>query len=155
MPTWLKVLLVVFLAIIALIAGGIFVGYHIFQANRGRLVEQGRQLRQEGEAYGHGRDAQACVGESLRRLQSSAAFTNEVRARLFLNGCLSTAAEPPAFCESVPRHSEIAAAAEWTINECRNRDAGEISRCSRLMQEVLQYCDRVKSRNPPSGQTRK
>jgi hypothetical protein len=155
MPTWLKVLLVVFLVAIALLAGGAFVAYRWFHANRARLIEAGTEVRREGAAFGHGRDAHQCIDESLRRLHESREFTNEVRARLFLGGCLSAAGESPAFCESVPQRSEIAASAEWAINECRSRDAAEISRCSRVLQEVLTYCDSKRPPTRPEGQTSK
>lgn len=155
MPTWLRVLLVVFLAAIALFAGGAFIAYRWFHANRARLVEAGTEVRREGVAFGRGRDARQCVDEALRRLHDSREFANEVKARVFLGGCLSAAAEPPGFCESVPRQNEIAASAEWTLNECRSRDAAEISRCSRVMQEVLAYCGSARAHRPPEDQTSK
>ena len=95
------------------------------------------------------------AGSASKHLHTSREFTNEVRTRLFLGGCFSVAAEPPAFCESVPRQSEIAASAEWTINECRDLDAAEISRCSRVMQEVLRYCDAAQARRSSDPQTSK
>jgi hypothetical protein len=155
MPTWLKVLLAVLLAAIVFLAGGAFFAYHWFHTHRAQLVEAGAAVRREGAVFGRGRDTRQCVEESIRRLHTSREFTNEVRTRLFLGGCLSVAAEPPAFCESVPRQGEIAASAEWTINECRNLDAAEISRCSRVMQEVLRYCDSAQARRHPEGQTSK
>ncbi len=155
MPTWLKVLLVIVLIAVAVVGTGAFVSYRWLRANRARLIETGRSVRSDGEAFGRGRDARQCVEESLRRLQSSPEFSNELKTRLFLKGCLSVAAEPAAFCESVPHQNEYAASAEWTINECRSHDAAEISRCSRVMQEVLTYCDSARAQRPYATQTSK
>lgn len=155
MPTWLKVLLAVFLAAIVLLAGGAFLAYRWFHANRAQLVEAGTAVRREGVAFGRGRDSRQCVEESLRRLHNSRGFANEVKARLFLRGCLSAAAERAAFCESVPRQGEIVASAEWTMNECRNLDAADISSCSRVMQEVIHHCDSGQTQRHPEGQTSK
>lgn len=154
MPTWLKVVLAIVVAALVVWAAASVVTWRSFTATRATLVEQGAAIRSEGAAYGHGREVRECIGESLRRLQSSREFTNEVSSRLFLDGCLSTATVPPSFCESVPRQDE-AAAAEWPINECRSRDAAEISRCSRVMQEVLRYCDRARSRKPSASHPNK
>lgn len=40
----------------------------------------------------------------------------------------------------------VSAAAEWAVNECRSRDAAEIPRCSRVLQEVVNYCNKPWSR---------
>lgn len=155
MPTWLRVLLALFLAAMVLLAGGAFLAYRWFHAHRAEIVESGTAVRREAVAFGRGRDSRQCVDESVRRLNASRGFTGEVKTRLFLGGCLSVAAEPPGFCESVPRQSEIVASAEWTINECRNLDAADISRCSRLMQEVLRHCDPDQAGGRSRGQTSK
>lgn len=140
MPAWLKVILVI-LGILAVVLGaGSFLAYRWLGANRARLIATGQELRVEGESFGKGKTAVACVDESLRRLHAASGFSGEVKARLFLSGCLSVASSDPAFCEAVPRQGEIIAAAEWTVNECRSRDAAEIPRCSRVLQEVVNYC---------------
>lgn len=151
MPTWLKFLPGVLVLTIVVSAG---VGCRRVSSSGARVVEQQSEARREGTAYGRGRDSQTCVGESLRRLQSSRAFANETAARLFLDGCLSAASVPASFCESLRRLNEPAAA-EWAINECRNRDAEEISRCSRVLQEVLRHCDQKAARKPSGSQPNK
>ncbi len=155
MPTWLKVILVIVLAALIAIVIAAFFAAHWFRANRGRLLEEGAAVRREGVAYGQHRDARQCIDEALTRLRSSPDFTNELRARVFLSGCLSTASRSGDFCDSVPRQREIVAAAEWTVNECRSRDAAEISRCSRVLQEVVKACEPSHTEHPLRDQTSK
>jgi hypothetical protein len=148
MPAWLKVILVILGILAVALGAGSFLTYRWLGANRARLIETGKELRVEGGSFGKGKTAAACIDESLRRLHAASGFQGESKARLFLSGCLSVATADPAFCEAVPRQSETIAAAEWTVNECRSRDAAEIPRCSRVFQEVVNYCDTPKQGRP-------
>lgn len=140
MPTWLKVTLA--MVAVLLVVGGVasFLALRRVAASRTAAIDGAAASRHEGEAFGRGKPPQPCVDESLRRLRSGAGFLAEARARHFLEGCLAASNAEPAFCESIPRLHEVAQSGEWTINECRQRDAAEIPRCARLLQEVVKHC---------------
>ncbi len=140
MANWVKVILVLFAILIVVAAAVSFVTVRRLSAGKARLVEERAEFRREGREFGRGKAPVACIDESISRLRSAAGFPGEVKAKLFLEGCLSSASSEAAFCESIPRSHE-AAAGEWTMNECRRRDAAEIPRCSRVLQEVVRYCD--------------
>lgn len=144
MLAWLKVILVILGILAVALGAGSFLVYRWLGAKTAPLIESGKGLRVEGENFGKGKTAAVCIDESLRRLHAASGFPGELKARPFLSGCLSVATADPAFCEAVPRLSETIAAAEWTVNECRSRDAAEIPRCSRVLQEVVNYCDTPK-----------
>src|SRR5512140_1268039 len=98
MPTWLKVILGIVLALLVVVGGAIFIGYRWFSANRERLVQAGTAARESGLAFARDHDAQQCIDEALTRLHASSAFTNEIKARVFLRSCLSAASVPATFC---------------------------------------------------------
>ena len=136
MPTWAKVLLTIVAIGIALFIAVGFVGYHWFMKNKDQLMA----ARNEGVTYGKGVDTGACVDEALKKLGGG--LTSQINAKLFVEGCFTTAKPSPALCSEVPPPSEIMRAAQWGVNECRKRGVTDQQGCSQVMQSVVQYCQK-------------
>ncbi len=140
MPTWLKVLLIVFAILAVLLAVGVFLGIRWFQSQRGQLHEQGQQLMAEAREFGRGKEAKACMSEAFTRLRACDGFICEAKVNVFLKTCLDVAEVPPGFCDGVPRRDEIMATARWTIDQCTKYDLAGHQPCNRLMRAVQEHC---------------
>jgi len=119
MPTWAKVLLTIVAIGIALFIAAGFVGYHWVMKNKDHLMA----TRTEGVAFGKGKDSSACVDGALKRLTGG--LTAQIDAKLFIEGCLTTATPSTPFCADVPPPSEIMKAAQWSVDQCRKRGQGK------------------------------
>jgi len=136
MPTWAKVLLTIVAIVIAMMIAIGFVGYHWFMKNKDQLMA----TRKEGIAYGTGKDAGACVDEGLKKLGGG--LTSQITAKIFVEGCLTTAMPSPALCANVPPPSEMMRVAQWSVEECRRRGISDQQGCGQVMQSVAQYCQK-------------
>jgi hypothetical protein len=142
MPTWLKVILIILVIGIALVAGAVFVGVRWFRAHEGELRAQGKAVIAEGQDFGRGKDAEACVAESFARLKRCDGFICEAKTKIFLQHCVSTANIPPSFCDGVPKRSEILASARWALDECARRGLPNHQPCTRLVGALQEACEK-------------
>jgi len=143
MPTWAKVLFGIGCALVLLlIAVGAGV-YFFVNRHKDEWLAEGRKAREEARTFAAGRTGADCVEESIRRLRECSGLMCEVRARVFLDGCLDAAADSPRLCEGVPPRSEIMKTVRWSLDECSRRGMPGSQPCSRLVQEIQKYCDRT------------
>jgi hypothetical protein len=142
MPAWLKVILLILVIGIALAVLAVFLGIRWFRSHEGELREQGRAVVAEGQDFGRGKDAEACVAESFARLKRCDGFICEAKTKVFLQHCVSTSNVPPAFCEGVPRRSEILASATWALEECARRRLANDRPCTRLVGALQEACEK-------------
>lgn len=142
MPTWLKVILIILGIGIALAALAVFLGVRWFRAHEGELREQGRAVIAEGQAFGRGKDAEACVAESFARLKRCDGFICQAKTKVFLQHCVSAANIPPEFCAGVPKRSEILASATWALEECARRGLANDRPCTRLVGALQEVCEK-------------
>jgi len=140
MPTWLKVLLIIFLIGVVLVALAIFLGYRWFRAHEGELREQGQAVVAEAENFGRGKDANACVDESFVRLRRCDGFICEAKTKIFLENCVRTSTVPPGFCDNIPKSSEVLATVTWALNECSRRGMENDKPCTRLVRGLQEIC---------------
>jgi hypothetical protein len=141
MPAWLKIVLIVIgVFVLIIIAFGV-VGFVYFNKHKEEWVKAGSAAKQEGEAFGAGKEGSQCVDEGIRRLGTCAGLSCEISGRAFVHGCMSRATPSPQLCTNVPRRSEIINSAKWAIDECRRRGLAGNQPCGRLMQEVQRYCE--------------
>jgi hypothetical protein len=142
MPTWGKVVLVVIVGGILCVGVAVFFGLRWARREFGQLRQDGPRLVAEGKHFGRGKDGEACVAESLTRLNRCDGFICEAKTRMFLTSCLSTANVTPALCEGVPRHGEILKTATWSQSECARRGANDVQRCTRMITAIQDHCPR-------------
>jgi hypothetical protein len=136
MPTWAKVLLTVVAIGIALFIAAGFIGYHWFMKNKDHFMT----VRKDGVAYGTGKEATQCVDAALTRL--SGGLSAQIDAKLYLDGCLTSATPSPTLCADVPPASEIMRSAQWSVDQCRKRGILNQQGCTQLFQSVSQYCQK-------------
>lgn len=144
MPSWLRVLLIIFLVFAMIIAAAGVIGYRWWTNNKGRLMEAAKHAQSDGEAFGRGKDANACIDEGLAQVRECGGLPCELKVRLFVDGCMH-AADTHDFCASVPKQSEFIKHAEWTINECRRRGMQNDQRCTRVMDAASVACNRAEA----------
>jgi len=146
MPAWLRVILIIVLIGALLCATAAVIGYRWFMNNKDRLLASAKHSQHDGEVFGQGKEATACIDEALAQVHACSGFSCELKARLFLDGCLRTATTTHSFCESVPGKTEFIKRAEWTFEQCTRRGMGADQRCTRVMQGVGTACDREASK---------
>jgi len=140
MPTWLKVLLIVFMMGVVLVAVAIYLGVRWLREHEGELREKGRAVVTEAENFGRGKDANACVDEAFARLHRCDGFICEAKTKIFLENCIRVSNVPAGFCDNVPKRSEILASAKWALEECARRGMANDQPCTRLIGTVQEGC---------------
>lgn len=154
MPKWLKVVLLTMLVLVLLCGIGVGAVGFWFNSNKDRLREDGKRLMAEAKVFGGSTDADGCVKESLRRLDAADGFVAQAEQKVFLRGCLENTLARPDFCAGVPKMTEFMAAASWSVANCNDRGAKDPQACGRLMQAVMEHCEKqpaVKEEPPIPG----
>ncbi|MBM4778728.1 MAG: hypothetical protein GQE15_13575 [Archangiaceae bacterium] len=142
MPKWLKILLLVMVGLVLLCGLGVGGVAWWFNANKDRLREDGKRIMAEAKAFGSTTDADGCVKESLRRLESADGFVAQAEQKVFLRACLENTLARPDFCEGVPSMNELMKAATWSVANCNDRGAKDPQACGRLIQAVMEFCSK-------------
>jgi len=144
MPTWLKVLLIIFLAGLLLAATAIFLGIRWLKSHEAELSDLGRNAEAQARDWGKGKDANACVDEALRRTMACGDLEVmcQVRASVFFDGCMQVASVPADFCANVPGQLEIMATVKWQMAQCAQRGHPNDRRCSRFFTNLQKRCER-------------
>ena len=142
----LKFLLVATLIVVVI---GVIVGVSgvvWFRKHGKSILEEGQKSAEQGSAYGEGKQADECIGESLRRLKQCSTLTCQIQHKVFLNSCLEKATRPPEFCRDVPKQTEFTASARWALAECKRRGMENDQPCANLMQAVQTVCHTHRTR---------
>lgn len=111
-----------------------------FNANKDSLKAGGDKAKAEGEAFGRANDADACVTEGLRRLDTERGIVAQALNNIFLQHCLEVAARPVGFCDGVPARGEVLDSATWAVAECEKRGHENDQECGRMMQVLQKVC---------------
>lgn len=131
----------VVLILLGIVAAG--AGVWWIRQNKDRLVEKGKATRAEGQAFGRSATASACVDKALETYRGdSSALLREVQARVWLGGCLDTATPESGICTGVPPESEILRSVTWRLAECSRRGLEGDKGCTRILDELQQYCEK-------------
>lgn len=141
MPRWVKVVLIVVLVGFVVLVAGVVIAARWVRAKGARLQEQGKVLVTEGENYGRGKEADACVTESLNRLRTCPGFICETKVKVFLTSCFGTANPATELCKGTPPPTELMEGARWQMAECQRRGfSGTDQRCMRTLSTVQVHC---------------
>ena len=140
MPTWVKVVLGILLVGLVILLAGAMLAARWVRSRADNLRKQGEVLVAEAKEFGRGKDAEACIGESLTRLRACQGFICEAKTKIFLQNCLEAADVQTEVCSAVPAPTEILATARWQITQCQQRGWGENQRCMRTMGGLQAYC---------------
>src|SRR2546423_14245438 len=132
MPTWAKIILTVVAILIALLIGAGFVTYNWMTKNKAHFVA----IRKDGIAFGGGKDCAQCADAALARL--SGGMKSQIEARLFMEGCLTTATKSDALCEGAPPKSEIMRTATWAVEQCRKHGKLGDQGCTQVFQSAAE-----------------
>jgi hypothetical protein len=146
MKTWVKVLLGGCLLLLVLGFVAVFVAVRWFQSNKDDLQAKAAAVRAEGQAFGRSATASACVAKAIENYRGDASLWREVRARVWLPGCLETATPESELCAGVPPRSEIMRTVTWRMTECSRRGLDGDRGCTRILDELQKHCEKRASR---------
>lgn len=139
MPAWLKVIIGVFLVLMILGGVGAFFAVRWLRGEAGNMKEAAEAIDNEARAFAQGKDAEACVAESLARVdRCGGGVLCQVKTRIFLSRCLAAAKVPADFCAGVP--TGITAAARWQADECVRRGRPNDQACMQVMMGLVEHC---------------
>ena len=142
MPTWLKIVLVAMAVVLAFITSGVILFVRYVHRHGDEWEKSTVNATKDGEAFGRGKDLDACFTESMVRLNKceTLAVTCEEDVRVFLQHCTLTARMPADFCKDIPKQSEILRTARWAQLQCTTRGARDVQRCARVVTALQDYC---------------
>jgi hypothetical protein len=140
MPTWLKVLLIVALAIVLLVVGVVVVGAVWWSRNKDALISRAKEVVAEGKDFGRQSDNQGCVDEGISRYKKDPGLSSALSTSIFMRTCLDASEPTPGFCDDVPKETEFIKSAQWRVEQCRRVDLSRDSYCQNLFQPVQQFC---------------
>jgi hypothetical protein len=140
MRRWLKVLLIVGgsgIVLVGLAIGGFawWLGAH-----KAELRAKGAEAESRGREYARGKDSNACINESLVRLEHAGGIVEQALLRVFLKGCLQSAARDPGLCAGVPATKEILKSASWRNEICAAHGKPSDQACGQLFGTIQEVC---------------
>jgi hypothetical protein len=109
-------------------------------ANREKLREKGVAAQTEGEHFGTGKTSEACVDQSVMRLDRESGIVDQAMLELFLKACLESASRDPKLCVGVPATNEIFASASWRESVCAAHGKSNDQSCARLLTAIQEVC---------------
>ena len=136
MPTWVKVVLAIVIVGFVLLVAGIIVAARWVKSQAPALDV----AMKEAEAFGKGKDGEACIAETLNRLRASDGIVAETKTKLFLQHCLASATVAPETCQGVPGLTEFMKLGQWSVDECKRRGWANDQRCIRVIGAVPAHC---------------
>ncbi|MDQ3802968.1 MAG: hypothetical protein M3416_03830, partial [Acidobacteriota bacterium] len=137
---WVKVLLVVGVALALLCAAAAGLGVYLWRRHGRGLVEGGQQAFREGREFGGRANSQECLVEAIERHRRAGSLGEVFRVNLFLRGCLEACTPTPGFCDGVPGPLEFVKTAHWSQEQCRRHGLSAERQCGQLFAQVQQYC---------------
>lgn len=140
MPTWAKVILIILAVIVIGVAAVGVVGYRWVKAHANELQADAAKMKTEAAEFARGKDANACVDETLRRLDRCDGIMCELRTKIFLTECARASNVPADFCANIPNHGQIMDTAKWAVAECARRGHQNDQRCTRVITGLQDYC---------------
>lgn len=140
MPKWVKIALIVVLVLFAGVVAAVIVAARWVKTQAKSLDAQITAVRAEAEAFGRGRDAEACLQESLRRVRACSGIVCEGKTKAFMSRCLQVANVPPGYCSGVPGPMEITKVGQWQYEQCVRHGFATDRRCIGIIGEIPLYC---------------
>ena len=147
----MKIVVIILGSVLLLCTGIAGAGFYWFSTSGKDLLKQVKsgteKAMQEGKELGKTSDKNACVAESIQRLEVDKSFTSAFSVTLFMNACLDNAKPTPGFCDGVPAQSEIIKSSEWIAKKCKEQGVSGQG-CQQLMQVVIGHCAKGASTSP-------
>lgn len=114
--------------------------FRYVSTHKDEWLSKGRDTMREGIQAGRElRDAD-CLERAIAMHREGDSGFGGIGARLWLNGCLQTAAPTAEFCRDVPAADAIADSIGWQLRACGEHGLSGNSACGGLMSEVQRYC---------------
>jgi hypothetical protein len=128
-------------AIAALVTGiAIVVGVRYVSSNKDKWLDEGKKLRAEANQRGKGIFESQCVAEAMGRYRTDSSIPGQVKARIFLTGCLETSHPEIGFCDNVPASDELTATVKWRLRSCAELGFEGDSDCPNILADLQRYC---------------
>jgi len=150
MPGWAKALIIIAVLAVLLVVGVIVAGAYWWSHNKDALIRRGKAQITEGHDFGLTTDNQGCVDYSILRYKADRGFAGAIAANLFLQSCLDSSKQTPAFCDEVPRETEFIKSSEWRLTQCKRVDLSADQYCQQLFAPVQRFCEMPKALPEPS-----
>ncbi len=141
MPTWLKVILIIVGIIALLVFAAGYVGYRWIASHKGEIEASAAAVRADATAFAQGKDADACVQETLVRVDRCDGIICEAKTKLFLTICLEKTKVPPEVCAGIPKRTDFMDSAKWVLAECARRGRPNDQRCTRMITALQERCE--------------
>jgi hypothetical protein len=119
--------------------------FRFVREHKDEWFAKGRDTLQEGIAAGADLDDAACLRRAFEQYRQGEAGIGGIGARLWLKGCLRTAAPTAGFCREVPAEEDITGSIAWQVSHCAAYGQVGQSACGGLLSEVQSYCGQRRS----------
>jgi hypothetical protein len=117
-------------------------------ANKDKLIAQGKAVESEGTKFGKDVTEPKCVDEALSRYMKDSGITGTIQSSIWLDGCLTSSAFTDGFCDGVPSDDEITRTVVWRNEQCQKHGIG--GQCGNVLAAVQKYCySPVRARKKP------
>jgi hypothetical protein len=106
------------------------------------MIAKGMAQITEGRNAGRATDKQGCMDQSVMRYKAAPGFAGTMTTNLFMRGCLEVSSPTPAFCDEVPKETEIRKSVDWRIAQCKRVDLSSDQYCPELFAPVQSFCEK-------------
>jgi hypothetical protein len=141
----LKVILIIFVCVVALlvVVGG--VGIYYVSKHKQDWLEAGNKVMDEGTKFGAQTDNDGCLAETIARAKREPGFSAGISHNLFLRACLEASHPVPGFCD-IPKRMEFMKSAQWQQQKCQAAGLATDTYCSQIFTQVQQFCEDKQSK---------
>lgn len=136
----MKVLGILFGALILFFIIWIGSGVVWWQSNQEEVMQAVEQATQEGQAIGRDSTDVECLQTYLDIMRDCKEMTCSIQNQVFLKACLDSSEMTPAFCAGIPKQSDLMDLAKWATQKCVDSQVDN-AHCAAGLQEVAVYCE--------------
>lgn len=114
--------------------------FRYVSSHKDEWLTKGRDTIEEGKRAGRElRDAD-CLDRAIAMDRDGDSGFAGLGARLWINGCLQTAAPTAELCRDVPPATDIAGSIGWQVSACAKHGLSGNSACGGIVGEVQKHC---------------
>ena len=144
MSSFVKALVVVFVAIAVFGTIAIFAGWMWWKKNQTSIMNSTTTARDEGYRTGKQNTEQGCYDIAITRAKEKAQFTQMLANGIFLGACLEKSKASKGFCNNVPSDREFTKSVQWRLRRCKELNLDN-NTCSALLSVVQRYCHETRA----------
>jgi len=104
------------------------------------LVTKGRQMREQGAAFGRYVSESECLAEAVTRYRKTTGIVNGMTQAIWLGGCLEPSTKETDFCVGVPPMNDREQSISWRLSRCAAEGFNGDSACANIFEAVEGYC---------------